>query len=131
MILELEVSPSNRVSRRDEKAIEPSRVVQAVVTPLGNWMATLDTREGDESFRGEIYLKLWHWDDSITSWILNTRVDRPHGLEKVTAIAFNPAARDQHSQMLVTTGNDGNVKSWRTRTAKQTDGVAGSKSTSF
>ena len=127
MLLELEISPSNRVSRRDEKALEQSRVVQAIMSPLQDWMATLDTREGDQSFRGEIYLKLWHWDHSTASWILNTRINRPHGLEKVTAIVFNPAARDQQSQMLVTTGNDGNIKSWRTRTMKLTDGMAGSK----
>ncbi|THH12798.1 hypothetical protein EW146_g7353 [Bondarzewia mesenterica] len=122
LVSEIEISPSNRVSRRDEKALEPSRVEQAVISSTGEWMATIDSREGDESFRGEIYLKIWWWDKTSASWILNTRIDRPHGLTKMTAIAFAPA-RDRSALLLVTTGEDGNIKSWRVRVVKDKNGV--------
>jgi NET1-associated nuclear protein 1 (U3 small nucleolar RNA-associated protein 17) len=84
-------------------------------------MATIDTREGDESAHGESYLKIWRWDRKAGFWILNTRVDRPHGLEKVTDAAFSPAPEGQ-PVYLVTTGGDRNIKTWRIRTAKNKSG---------
>jgi len=114
LLSELEVSPSNRVSRRDEKMLEPSRVEQAVVSSSGEWLATIDSREGDEFFRGEVYLKLWRWESSVGLWTLNTRIDRPHGLTEVTSIAFSP--NDTFGgTFLVTSGKDGYLKSWRIR----------------
>jgi len=113
LISELEISPSNRVSRRDEKMLKPSRVEQAVVSSSGEWLATIDFREGDEYFRGEVHLKLWRWDSSAGLWTLNTRIDRPHGPARVTSIVFSPS--DSSGNILVTSGEDGNVKSWRIR----------------
>jgi len=110
---ELEVSPSNRVSRRDEKMLEPSRVEQAVVSSSGEWLATIDSREGDEYFRGEVHLKVWRWESSTGLWNLNTRIDRPHGPARVTSIVFSPC--DSSGDILMTSGEDGNVKSWRIR----------------
>ena len=67
LLSELEVSPSNRISRRDEKALEPCRVEVSAVSDSGDWMATLDTREGEDSFRGEVYLKMWSWDPPLVA----------------------------------------------------------------
>ena len=50
LVSELEVSASNRVSRRDEKPLEASRVDYAVVDQRGEWMATIDKRENEEEF---------------------------------------------------------------------------------
>lgn len=119
LVAELEVSPSNRVSRREEKALEPARVERASISSSGEWMATIDRREGDESFRGEIYLKFWYWDKKTTFWILNTRIDRPHGLAKITSLSFRPGSEDVQ---VVTTGEDGNVKAWRIRRSKNKKG---------
>ncbi|KAJ7706020.1 quinon protein alcohol dehydrogenase-like superfamily [Mycena rosella] len=121
LVSELEVSPSNRVSRRDEKPIDPCRIERAIVSPSSDWLATVDTREGDEGSHGESYLKIWWWDRKAGFWILNTRVDRPHGLEKVTDAAFSPSPEGQ-PVLLVTTGGDGNTKTWRIRTAKDKSG---------
>jgi NET1-associated nuclear protein 1 (U3 small nucleolar RNA-associated protein 17) len=94
--------------------LEPSRVEQAVVSSSGEWLATIDSREGDEFFRGEVYLKVWRWESSVRLWALNTRIDRPHGLAEVTSIAFSP--NDTFGgTFLVTSGKDGYVKSWRIR----------------
>ncbi|KZT30806.1 WD40 repeat-like protein [Neolentinus lepideus HHB14362 ss-1] len=113
ILLELEVSPSNRVSRRDEKRIEPSRVLSIAIARTGVWMATLDNRDGDDTFHREIYLKLWHWNARTAAWSLNTRIDRPHGEAMVNTVVFSP---DTSRPLLVTAGDDGKVKVWDTRT---------------
>ena len=94
--------------------LEPSRVERAIVSPSGEWLATIDSREGDESFRGEAFLKVWQWESSSGLWTLNTRIDRPHGSAKVTSIVFSPHESFGRT-LLVTSGEDGIVKSWRTR----------------
>ncbi|KAK7058420.1 NET1-associated nuclear protein 1 [Paramarasmius palmivorus] len=111
---ELEVAPSNRVSRRDEKPLEPSRVQKIAIAPSGEWMASIDARTGDADFQDEVYLKSWHWDKKASTWILNTRIDRPHGLHEITDLSFSPRIGD-HESYLITVGRDGTVKTWRTR----------------
>jgi len=85
-------------------------------------MATIDSREGDEAFRGEVYLKIWRWNTQTGFWILNTRIDRPHGLERVTSVAFSPEVKDRLALHLATTGNDRAVKIWRLRTTTEKNG---------
>uniref|UniRef100_A0A0W0FAU9 Putative WD40 repeat-like protein n=1 Tax=Moniliophthora roreri TaxID=221103 RepID=A0A0W0FAU9_MONRR len=111
---ELEVAPSNRVSRRDEKLLEPSRVQKVAVSSSGEWMASIDARTGDADFQDEVYLKFWKWDKKISNWILNTRIDRPHGLHQITDMSFSPCLGESESY-LITAGRDGTVKVWRTR----------------
>ncbi|KAJ7727818.1 WD40 repeat-like protein [Mycena maculata] len=123
LVSELEVSPSNRVSRRDEKPIEPCRIERVTLSPSGDWLATLDAREGDEDLHGESYLKIWRWDRKAGFWILNTRVDRPHGLAKVTDVAFAPGSEGQ-PLFLVTIGGDSNIKTWRLRATNDKSGPA-------
>ncbi len=94
--------------------LEPPRVERAVVSSSGEWLATVDSREGDESFHGEVHLKVWRWESSTGLWTLNTRVDRPHGLARVTSIVFSPDDGSE-SPLLATSGEDGCVKSWRIR----------------
>ncbi|KAL7285467.1 hypothetical protein ACG7TL_000564 [Trametes sanguinea] len=124
LISELEVSPSNRVSRRDDKPLQPSRVERVVLSDSGDWMATVDCREADESFRAEVYMKIWQWDRKGGFWVLNTRIDRPHGLKNVTGVAFRPCARTRDDLLLATTGEDGQIRSWRIRSVKtKSEGV--------
>lgn len=126
LISELEVSPSNRVSRRDDKPLQPSRVERVVLSDSGDWMATVDCREADESFRAEVYMKIWQWDRKGGFWVLNTRIDRPHGLKNVSGVAFRPCARTPDDLLLATTGEDGQIRSWRIRSVKtKSEGVEG------
>ncbi|KAF8913139.1 quinon protein alcohol dehydrogenase-like superfamily [Gymnopilus junonius] len=113
IISELEVSPSNRISRRDDKPIIPAIVEKVVVSESGQWMATVDAREGDSAFRSEVYLKIWFWDTRQDNWVLNTRIDRPHGNDKVVDICFNPSVMDPKTAYLITTGGDGRIKLWK------------------
>ncbi|KAJ7040451.1 quinon protein alcohol dehydrogenase-like superfamily [Mycena alexandri] len=111
------------VSRREreDKPIEPCRIERVTISHSGDWMATIDIREGDENIHGESYLKIWRWDRKTGFWILNTRVDRPHGLEKITDVSLSPAPEGQ-PLLLVTAGGDKNVKTWRIRTTKNKSG---------
>ncbi|KAG6814124.1 hypothetical protein H0H92_002119 [Tricholoma furcatifolium] len=118
LVSELEVSPSNRVSRRDEKPLEPAYVEQTVVSASGEWLATIDTRQADDGFRDEIHLKLWRWDVKTGRWTLNTRVDSPHGFHNVTSVSFSSLSKP----LLVTTGEDGEVKTWRVKSVKTKSG---------
>ncbi|PCH33944.1 WD40 repeat-like protein [Wolfiporia cocos MD-104 SS10] len=118
LIAELEVSPSNRVSRKDEKPLEPSRVERVIVADSGDWMITIDHREQDDVAHAETYMKIWWWDHKAEFWILNTRIDRPHGHQNVTDAAFRPGKRPADQLMVVTTGEDGNIKTWRLRSVR-------------
>ncbi|EKM61312.1 uncharacterized protein PHACADRAFT_180447 [Phanerochaete carnosa HHB-10118-sp] len=122
LISELEVSPTNKISRRDEKPLEPSRVEHAVTSESGQWLATVDSRPALDGFRGEIYIKLWSWDKKKGSWMLNTRIDRPHGLSKVTTVTFRPGDGGCTEQTLVTAGADGCVKMWGVCSTKSKSG---------
>ncbi|KAJ1301607.1 hypothetical protein OPQ81_008855 [Rhizoctonia solani] len=116
LIGELEVAPSNRVSRKDETPIEPIRVGLVALSSKGKgtdlqWLATLDSRAD-----AEIYLKFWKWNNGDSNktpnlCTLNTRIDRPHGDHRVTSLAFHPKG----GEMLATTGEDGAVKMWGIR----------------
>lgn len=107
-ISELEISPSNRISRIDgDKPIEPSRVQRACITPDGLWLATIDTREGGGEFGRECYLKIWKWDGETAQWGLNSRIDRPHGGGGVKVLSVV-------GSLFVTCGEDG-VRMWRLR----------------
>ncbi|KAF8203796.1 WD40-repeat-containing domain protein [Pholiota molesta] len=122
LVGELEVSPSNRVSRRDDKPLTPACVEIAVISSSGSWMATVDSREGDAGFQAEVYLKIWSWDKGQDNWMLNTRIDRPHGTAKVTDVSFSPCGIETRASSLLTTGEDGRIKVWRLQTRRVASG---------
>jgi NET1-associated nuclear protein 1 (U3 small nucleolar RNA-associated protein 17) len=81
-------------------------------------MATVDAREGDSNFRAETYLKLWAWNEQNAAWILNTRIDKPHGKNKITSLAFSVGEVEDIPLQLATVGEDGTVRAWRLRNRK-------------
>jgi NET1-associated nuclear protein 1 (U3 small nucleolar RNA-associated protein 17) len=125
LVSELEVSPSNRVSRQDEEVIEPFRVNIVVISMCNQWMATVDSRDQDEALRSEISLKFWAWDSTNSRWTLNTRIDHPHGDHRVTASEYQPAQDANRPCLLVSGGADGSVKMWRLRAATGSENSAG------
>lgn len=121
-IRDMEVVPSNRVSRPEDQLITPSAVQHVAFSAPkkdmlhAEWMATVDGREGG-GFTTELSLKLWQWDMRTKSYVLNTRIDLPHE-GTVTSVAFSPLLSEQllESFLLATTGTDGQVKTWRMST---------------
>ena len=122
LLYELEVSPSNKISRRDEKPLEPCYIEHTSISTSGDWFASVDCRDRDDGIRCESHLKIWQWNCKADCWILNTRIDRPHGLHKITCLSFSPPLREHQSIRLVSTGEDGNVKIWGLRVAKDRSG---------
>jgi NET1-associated nuclear protein 1 (U3 small nucleolar RNA-associated protein 17) len=116
---ELEVSPSNRVSRPQEKPLTPAQVDLVSVSTTGDWMATIDVR--DDPYNGfgmEIALKIWRWESTEGRWELNTRIERPHGPYCVRSVEFAPRSEG----LLVSTGEDGTIKTWIERRVKDKTG---------
>lgn len=67
VLFDLEVVPSNRISRRDEKELEPIAVEMVAFSDpqdgVSRWMATMEGREGDEMQGGGRVknLRFWRW----------------------------------------------------------------------
>lgn len=119
LIAELEVSPSNRVSRPFQKRLNPSRVDLIAISDCGTWLATIDMRDGsDEGMGLNVFLKIWQGDELEKTWDLNTKIDRPHGSSKVQSIAFS-SSNHVSGPLLASTGDDANVRTWNLR--RQTD----------
>jgi hypothetical protein len=86
-------------------------------------MATIDHREMSESGSGfcfgiEVALKIWHWSKTMGTFELNTRIDRPHQRMKVTSLSFAPASIGKEKYLLLTSGENGMLRTWGLETPK-------------
>ncbi|BGP15338.1 hypothetical protein JCM10213_006248 [Rhodosporidiobolus nylandii] len=112
-ILEVEISPSNRVSSADlDRPLERTRVERAAFSQPEKeggayWMATLDSWAND-GFAPVRQLKFWRKKADGTTFTLSTRIDRPHDAP-ITSLAFSPSTS---SPLLLTTSTDGRIKVW-------------------
>ncbi|CAO1631778.1 unnamed protein product [Sympodiomycopsis kandeliae] len=122
IVSEIEVAPSNRVSRPEDTPLEPTRIERVAFSSQrasgqsngqAEWMATIDSRNGG-ALSSELALKIWRYSSSAGRYILNTRIDKPHE-QGVTSLAFSPQSPtdDPTSLLLVTTGLDKKIKTWR------------------
>ena len=82
-------------------------------------MATVDRRETKDGFSAEVYLKIWEWTSK--TWVLNTRIDHPHGSRDIVAIAFSPCHASRDRTLLMTAGLDGTIKTWCPKILKKKD----------
>ncbi|GAA5962206.1 hypothetical protein JCM3765_003897 [Sporobolomyces pararoseus] len=111
-VLELEISPSNRVTSATEKIIEPTRVERVAFSAPeqengGYWMATVDEWQSGD-FNPVRNLKFWRNKGDSQSFSLSTRVDRPHTLP-LTSLSFSPSPVQP---LLLTTSLDSSIKLW-------------------
>ncbi|KIR96746.1 NET1-associated nuclear protein 1 (U3 small nucleolar RNA-associated protein 17) [Cryptococcus deuterogattii 2001/935-1] len=134
VLFDLEVVPSNRVSRREEKELEPVKVEKIAFSEEHDgksvWMATMEGREGDEGEGGGMVknLKMWKWMDD--RYLVNTQFPRPHGTSSISSVTFSPvlSATGTSSKSistpnpyLLTTSNDGVAKIWQVRQSKRSE----------
>jgi NET1-associated nuclear protein 1 (U3 small nucleolar RNA-associated protein 17) len=110
LVSQMEVLPSNRVSRPDEVPLEPSRVDRVCFSSSGDWMATIESRG-----MAELALKVWKWDTRSKTYTLNSRIEEPHKGGRVTSMSFSPDLKSNSaaSPLLVTTGADHQIRTWR------------------
>ncbi|KAF2191084.1 WD40 repeat-like protein [Zopfia rhizophila CBS 207.26] len=107
----------------------------------GKWLATVDEwvppktdmgyleegipefNEEERSFRREIYLKFWRWDEKNALWTLGTRVDAPHSFGDVGAPArvFDLISEPGEAGF-ATVGEDRCIRIWRPKT-RMRDGM--------
>lgn len=133
-LAELEITPSNRVSRTDDAPLEPTRV-QRVAFSYGagrdstpaDWMATYEARLVDE-IETDRCLKVWKWDHPTGRYGLNTRIADPHATSLI-ALSFAPivhhrARGARPHPLLCTTSSDGQMKTWRSASQKVKGGAA-------
>lgn len=127
LVSELEVAPSNRVSRPDELPLEPHRIESVAFSSRpsrggsgpAEWMATVDSRASSGSLSGEVSLKFWRWNAAEGRYSLNTRVDKPHeaggGISSMSFSAVQSGNDEDGAGILfATTGRDDRkVKTWQ------------------
>ncbi|WWC85348.1 uncharacterized protein L201_000211 [Kwoniella dendrophila CBS 6074] len=132
VLFDLEVAPSNRVSRRDEKEHEPVSVEKVAFSDSQNgqsvWMATYESRKGDDMEGGGAVknLKIWKWQDE--KYAVNTQFPRPHGMSPIVSTAFSPLPQPTSTSSdtsvvptpyLLTASTDGTAKIWHVRQLKR------------
>lgn len=122
VLFDLEVAPSNRVSKRDEKELQPVAVERvAFSTPRdgrSEWMATVEGRPSDEEEGGGLVktLKFWQWNGD--RYIINTQYPRPHETDDITALSFGTLDDQPYA---LTAGAHGTVKVWQVRQARKSE----------
>lgn len=118
---ELDISPTNRVSRTDERELEPIRVEKVAFAPVSResgrvWMATFDTWQ-DRGYSRESHLKFWIGEPTSNDprrYVLSTRIDQPHGQQTLSGFVFSPSPATGQPK-LATCSTDGSVKIWTNR----------------
>ncbi len=137
LLMELEISPTNRAFRAEEAFIEPTRVERiAFSTPAraggsrsaaSSWLAVLQSRRAGEGQANEQVLSFWQWlpasaksassssNSSKGRYSLVTRIERPHD-DEVNAMKFTPAGGA--GALLATSSADGSVRFWSLSTVQ-------------
>ena len=80
-------------------------------------MATFDTWQ-DHDYTRQSHLKFWVKENGAMSYSLRTRIDQPHGLERLSSMAFARLSDDDDEEgipRLATTSMDGTIKLWTYR----------------
>ncbi|TPX45559.1 hypothetical protein SeMB42_g03970 [Synchytrium endobioticum] len=115
-VMELEVTPGNRVSRRDNNDIVRAHVLYVAFSADGEWMVTLESRESGPH---EQHLKFWKYDGATQSYSVNTRVDGPHDSGSVLSLKMN--TNPGTPSTCITTGDDNKFRLWGPSLSEEDD----------
>ncbi|XP_051762767.1 WD repeat-containing protein 75 [Ctenopharyngodon idella] len=90
-----------------EAGLDQFEVVKAAFDVKGSWLATVEER-GQKSSELEFFLKLWAFDETTQSFVLNTTITAAH-MDRIISMCFSSS---EETTMLVTTAEDGQFKAW-------------------
>ncbi|XP_026073397.1 WD repeat-containing protein 75 [Carassius auratus] len=90
-----------------EAGLDQFEVVKAAFDRKGFWLATVEER-GQKSSDLEFFLKLWAYDESTQSFVLNTTITAAH-TDRIISMCFSSS---EETTMLVTTAEEGQFKAW-------------------
>ncbi|XP_048050325.1 WD repeat-containing protein 75 [Megalobrama amblycephala] len=90
-----------------EAGLDQFEVVKAAFDVKGSWLATVEER-GQKSSDLEFFLKLWAFDETTQSFVLNTTITAAH-MDRIISMCFSSS---EETTMLVTTAEDGQFKAW-------------------
>lgn len=116
--------------------IEEPHVLHMQISHDGRWLATVDEwlpprrdiallafdkeRESEEqSYRREIYLRIWFWNDITSTWESTFKIQDPHASNVTSDYDANlvlDLRSDPSSVGFATIGNDYNVRIWKPST---------------
>ena len=116
--------------------IEEPNVTHMQLSHDGRWLATVDEwippkrdldhisfddqrAEEEQSFRNEVYLKFWSWDDNTSSWELVSRIDRPQQRYDSSAGRVLDLVADPLQIGYASVGEDGVIKMWKPQLRKR------------
>ncbi|TPX36163.1 hypothetical protein SmJEL517_g01657 [Synchytrium microbalum] len=105
-VMELEVTPGNRVSRMDKNEIIRAHVIYVAFSGDGEWMTTVESRESGPN---EQQLKFWRYDAATQGYSVNTRVDKPHD-GNIMSLRMN--TNSDTAPTCITTGDDNKFRLW-------------------
>ncbi|XP_014237854.1 WD repeat-containing protein 75 [Trichogramma pretiosum] len=110
LLYNLDITQENIISQERNMKITNTTVTKIAVSSNGNWLATIEEREG--SFM-EVRLKFWEFKKTQQTYELNTVIEDPH-VKGVNSLKFRPKTEDcdSDSEFLVSTGKDKKFKVW-------------------
>ena len=116
--------------------IEEPNVIHIQLSHDGTWLATVDEwippmrdldhvsfddrrAKEEQSFRREIYLKFWTWDNNTSSWELVSRIDHPQQTSSGSTGRVLDLVADPLQIGYASVGEDGVVNMWKPQLRKR------------
>ena len=116
--------------------IEEPNVTHMQLSHDGTWLATVDEwippkrdldhisfddqrAKEEQSFRNEVYLKFWTWDDNTSSWELVSRIDHPQQTSSSSTGRVLDLVADPLQIGYASVGEDGVINMWKPQLRKR------------
>lgn len=117
ILFSVDVTLQNYMTQERSQVIVNTEVTHSAITSDGTWLATIETRD-DPGVALELRLKLWQFNNTKKSFILNSSIELPHD-GKICTIVFQPCSKNLSTNedinldyLLATTGTDKKFRLW-------------------
>ncbi|XP_033232110.1 WD repeat-containing protein 75 [Belonocnema kinseyi] len=111
LLYNVNITSQNLISQERNAVIVNTEVTKIALNYDGTWMATVEEREDEVSFK-EVRLKFWNFDTKNQIFVLNTSIEFPHE-NGINALKFQPnTSLTGYNHFAVTSGKDKKFKLW-------------------